>query len=74
MSLTKWLDAHAKYPDSSLADLYDPTTMPYDLFGGSPPERPFCDASLRLLHQDDRIGVRRQTPRDVHSLPNNNKG
>ena len=25
------LDARAKYPDSSLADLYDPTTMPYDL-------------------------------------------
>ncbi len=25
------LDAWAKYPDSSLADLYDPTTMPYDL-------------------------------------------
>lgn len=25
------LDARAKYPDSSLADLYDPMTMPYDL-------------------------------------------
>ena len=25
------LDARAKYPDSSLADLYDPNTMPYDL-------------------------------------------
>lgn len=25
------LDARAEYPDSSLADLYDPTTMPYDL-------------------------------------------
>ena len=25
------IDARAKYPDSSLADLYDPTTMPYDL-------------------------------------------
>jgi len=25
------LDARAHYPDSSLADLYDPTTMPYDL-------------------------------------------
>ena len=25
------LDARAKFPDSSLADLYDPTTMPYDL-------------------------------------------
>lgn len=25
------LDARAKYPDSSLADLYDPATMPYDL-------------------------------------------
>lgn len=25
------LDARAKYSDSSLADLYDPTTMPYDL-------------------------------------------
>lgn len=25
------LEARAKYPDSSLADLYDPTTMPYDL-------------------------------------------
>ncbi len=25
------LDVRAKYPDSSLADLYDPTTMPYDL-------------------------------------------
>lgn len=25
------LDARAKYPDSSLADLYDPTLMPYDL-------------------------------------------
>lgn len=25
------LDARAKYPDSSLADLYDPTIMPYDL-------------------------------------------
>lgn len=25
------LDARAKYPDSSLADLYDPTTMPHDL-------------------------------------------
>ena len=25
------LDERAKYPDSSLADLYDPTTMPYDL-------------------------------------------
>ena len=25
------LDVRAKYPDSSLADLYDPATMPYDL-------------------------------------------
>ena len=25
------LDARAKYPDSSLADLYDPATMPCDL-------------------------------------------
>ena len=25
------LDARAKYPDSSLADLYDPNLMPYDL-------------------------------------------
>ena len=25
------LDARANYPDSSLADLYDPATMPYDL-------------------------------------------
>ena len=25
------LDARAKYPDSSLADLYDPLTMPPDL-------------------------------------------
>ena len=25
------LDARAKYPESSLADLYDPNTMPYDL-------------------------------------------
>lgn len=25
------LDVRAKYPDSSLADLYDPTIMPYDL-------------------------------------------
>ena len=25
------LDARAKYPDSSLADLYDPSLMPYDL-------------------------------------------
>lgn len=25
------LDARARYPDSSLADLYDPTAMPYDL-------------------------------------------
>lgn len=25
------LDARAKYPDSSLADLYDPVAMPYDL-------------------------------------------
>lgn len=25
------LDARAKYPDSSLADLYDPVSMPYDL-------------------------------------------
>lgn len=25
------LDVRTKYPDSSLADLYDPTTMPYDL-------------------------------------------
>lgn len=26
------LDARAKYPDSSLADLYDPLTMPRDLY------------------------------------------
>ena len=26
------LDARAKYPDSSLADLYDPLTMPVNLF------------------------------------------
>ena len=25
------LDARAKYPESSFADLYDPVTMPYDL-------------------------------------------
>ena len=30
------LDARARYPDSSLADLYDPLTMPADLRAAPP--------------------------------------
>lgn len=34
-------------------------------FGGAPQERPCRDAGLRLLHEDDRVGVCRQALRDV---------
>lgn len=44
-------DACVFYSDSSLADLYDETTMPPQTVQDPPAEQQGCDASLRLLRQ-----------------------
>ena len=41
------LDARARYPDSSLADLYDPLTMPADL-RAAPPSGSFVRSVRKL--------------------------